>query len=353
MKTIRWLLCGALFVALGGMTIPQSNAQQPSGGQKTAAPSTADVRTVRIFLTDGSVVSGQLSIDRFNVQTEFGTLVVPVSRILSITPGLDSQPKLSARITRLIAELGSPDAKVRDAAREELLKLGPAVRKVLAPYANDGNAERKRRVAEIIEKLSEAIADDDDGDSVSAWVPYDVVVTSGFTIAGHVSPNVFKLNSRYGSLTVGLADVLRTVREGTAKGAVVKRLSVSGDKLVQRGLQSSGIRVEAGDTITVSATGQIVMSPWGSSAITGPDGSANYGQYYSSVGGRPQVFYGGTLLARIGGGEFIKVGSRARFVARRSGLLEFGIACQDDYAGNGYYYPGNYNLRIRVNPKTN
>jgi hypothetical protein len=310
-------------------------------------------KRIRVFLMDGSVIAGELSVESLEVATEFGKLTVPVTKILSITPGLDSHTKLSAQIRKLVESLGDDDYKTREQAHKDLLAMGPSVRDVIADYTEDKNAERKRHAAEIVKKfdeMQESAIEDADSDSPKPrkLVRYDIVETATFTIAGRISPSAFQVASKYGPLKVSLNDIKKTQREFVGKESISRKLSVPGQNLVLRSPKSSGIRVSAGDTITVSASGQVVMSPWGSNSITGPDGSSNYGSY--AVGGK--TYFGGALLARIGdSGNYEKVGSRHRWVAKKSGTLYFGIAVNPSYASSSYYYPGNYNLRIKVDPK--
>jgi hypothetical protein len=310
-------------------------------------------KRIRVFLMDGSVIAGELSVQSIDVQTEFGKLTVPVTKILSITPGLDSHTKLSGQIKKLIEGLGDDDYKTREQSHKDLLAMGPSVRDVVAGYIDDKNAERQRHASEIVKKfdeMQESDADDVDSDAGKSrkLVRYDVVETANFTIAGRISPSAFQVASKYGPLKVSLNDIRKTAREFVGKEAIVKKLTVAGQNLVLRGIKNSGIRISAGDTISVSATGQIVMSPWGSTSMTGPDGASNYGSF--SEGGK--VYYGGTLMARVGdSGPLEKVGSRHKWVAKKSGTLYFGVAVNPSYATTSYYYPGNYTLRIKVDPK--
>ena len=347
---------------------PGTSASQPakakdaaSGNNNTTKPAAkpANPRQIRVHLMDGSIIAGEMTVSQIEVKTEFGTLTVPVEKIISITPGLQSHTKLAEKINKLIKELGGPDYKAREEAQKELLSMGPAVRDIVADHTDSKNAELKRRATEIVAKLDEASGDsgddgfEDEDSKPRKWVKFDIVKTAKFSIAGKISPSEFKIASKYGPLNVSLNDIQRTERQYMAKEAVVARLTVKGQKLVQRGLQSSKIRVNAGDTISVTATGTVIMSPWGSSSRVGPDGASNYGTWYGpSQGGRNTSFYGGCLLARIGSsGGYIKIGSRARFVAKKSGVLQFGLAMNNSYTSSSYYYPGEYKLRIKVDPK--
>lgn len=342
---------------------PGTPASQPAKAKDDASSSNnttkpANPRQIRVHLMDGSIIAGEMTVSQIEVKTEFGTLTVPVEKIISITPGLHSHTKLAEKINKLIKELGGPDYKAREEAQKELLSMGPAVRDIVADHTESKNAELKRRATEIVAKLDEAAGGsedsfEDEDTKPRKWVKFDIVKTSKFTIAGKISPSEFRITSKYGPLKVSLNDIQRTERQFTAKEAVLARVTVKGQKLVQRGLQSTKVRVNAGDTVTVTATGTVVMSPWGSSSQVGPDGASNYGTWYGpSQGGRNTSFYGGCLLARIGGsGGYIKIGSRAKFVAKKSGVLQFGIAMNNSYTSSSYYYPGEYKLRIKVDPK--
>ena len=119
-----------------------------------------------------------------------------------------------------------------------------------------------------------------------------------------------------------------------------------GTNIAQRGFKSTGVRVEAGDKIVLRADGNVIMSPWGSNAATGPDGAPNYGWYI------PNQIPGGALVARIGDkGTVFKVGRQSTFVAKSSGVLQLAIGIQPEYANEGYQYPGQYSVKLKIDPK--
>ncbi|MBC7855999.1 MAG: hypothetical protein IAF94_21430, partial [Pirellulaceae bacterium] len=190
-------------------------------------------------------------------------------------------------------------------------------------------------------------ADDDSGTaSASPWIPLDTVVTTDFTVLGKVTPQEFTIASKYGPLNIALGDISKAERETAGRESYRKNMSVGGDVLAQRGFKSSGIKVQAGDKIVVKAEGSIVMSPWGSNAHSGPDGMPNYGWWI------PNQIPGGALCARIGEkGQPFKVGRSLTFTAKSSGTLQFAIGIQNEYAGEGYQFPGEYKLKLRVDPK--
>jgi len=97
--------------------------------------------------------------------------------------------------------------------------------------------------------------------------------------------------------------------------------------------------------VSISADGQIVMTPWGSEMVSTPEGGDNFGAYM------PQI-PGGALVAKIGdSGTVFKLGSKHTFVADRSGVLQLAVAMQAQYARNNYQFPGKYDVKIRVEPR--
>ena len=85
-------------------------------------------------------------------------------------------------------------------------------------------------------------------------MPEGVFITEEFTIVGKISPSEFKIGSKYGPLSVQLADLKRAERPRTAKESVRKTVQVPGDNLVQRSFKNSGIKVEVvGDDLVASS----------------------------------------------------------------------------------------------------
>jgi hypothetical protein len=310
----------------------------------------ADPREIRLHLMDGSVLAGQLSVDEISVATDFGKLTVPVTKIRSFHPGLDSYPQLSKKISELIDNLGSDDYQAREQAHKDLVNWGLKVRSELERRVQDDNAERKRHLTEILkefDELAEEQLDDYESDQDDRpWIRGDKVVTDQFTIVGKIVEDSFQIRSKYGSLTVQLSDVVMADKPVSLKQEILKTVTVDGSNLVQRSFKASGIQVERGDKVMIRAEGQIGMTPWGSEHQSTPDGGQYYGWYV------PNEIPGGALIAKLGNnGKVFKVGTRHTFVAQAAGTLQFAVAMQHQYANQGYNYPGQYTVRVKVEPK--
>lgn len=335
-----------------GTTKPEEKKKEEEAAVEVTRAPVVELgpKFIRLHLQDGSVISGDLSVAEVTVETQFGKLTVPIAKVRSFTPGLDSNKKAAEQINGLVEKLGSDDYKTREQAHKDLAAMGVRVQKELEKHVGSENAELKRHVSEILKELEEAAEEQADDDSeasgASPWIQLDTVVTTDFTVLGKVTPQDFTIDSKYGPLKIALGDISRAERETGARESYKKNMSVGGDTLAQRGFKSSGIKVQAGDKVIVKAEGSIVMSPWGSNAHSGPDGMPNYGWYI------PNQIPGGALCARIGEkGQPFKVGRSSTFVAKTSGTLQFAIGIQAEYAGEGYQFPGEYKLKLRVDPK--
>ncbi len=305
-----------------------------------------DPKMIRLHLMDGSVISGKLSVEDLELETQFGTLTVPVTELRSFTPGLVHHPELGKKVYDLIDALGANDFDEREKAQKELVKLGSSVRVELEKRRDDKDAERRTRIKTILDEL-ETQQGDEEGDAAAGGVPLierDTVETSAFTAVGKILNKSFTVASLYGPLTVKLGDIRRGERDSTKKTEIRRSFSVEGTNLVQRGLKASDIRVERGDKVTITADGTVTMTPWGNNMVSTPDGGANFGWYV------PNSIAGGSLVAAIGdAGSIFKVGSKSSFRAQRSGALRFGVAMQNEYSNQNF--PGRYNLKIRIERK--
>ena len=303
-------------------------------------------REIRLHLWDGNVITGELGIDQVSVQTEFGKLQVPVEKILSFRPGMDSFPQLRERIEKLVEDLGAEDYKTRETAHKGLVAMGMQLRREIYRFEDGGNAERKRHLDDIRKEIESMIEDlDEDAqftdDATAELIHGDALSTRDFVIVGKIVQEEFEVSSKYGPLTVKLMDVKYADRQDV--GSVERRstVSISGKNYAHANPKSTGIHLNRGDRVTIRAEGQLTMSPWGVQAVVSPDGNTQYGNFNGHGGG--------TLLAQIGDDDkFIKIGTKATFTASKSGLLKLGVAMQAEYSNDSYQFPGSYKAKIVV-----
>jgi len=306
-----------------------------------------DPEVIRLYLMDGSVITGKLAVKNIQVKTTFGVLTVPVANIISFRPGIDSFPEFGQRIKDLIVTLGADDFNEREAAQKELQKIGKKVRKLLEErLKDDDNAERTRRIKKIIEEFdnNEDLDDDWNNNANRVWIRQDTIVTTDFTIVGTIVQKKFAVTTKFGQLAVNLADIQRGQRLQQQKEEIRKMVSVEGSHMAQRSFKNTRIKLEAGDRVYLTADGTITMTPWGSNARSTPDGAPNYGWYIASK------IAAGALVGRIGdSGTVFKVGTKYSFTAKKTGYLQLAIGMNPSYANQTF--PGKYTVRVRVSPR--
>ena len=324
-------------------TEPETPVVDTSAGK----PQKVDDRFVQLHLRDGSIIGGKLKRDQIHVKTEFGTLTVPIGRIIQVFPGYDNQPDLKANVESLVKALGDSKLDVREGAQKKLLAMGPEIREMLAKFEDGGDAERSKRLKEIELEFEEMIMDaEEDTQSKNRFViAGDTVVTKDFSIVGEIQEKSFDVTSKFGMLKVQLADIRMADRAiSLEKPEVRKTVSVNATAFFQRKPVSTRIRVNKGDRIVIKADGIVQWTNWSTSST--PDGLTNRSQWNG--------INSGTLVARIGSdnSKCVKIGSEAEFVAKNSGTLYLGISMRDSYANNSSYnWTGNYKAKIVINSK--
>jgi len=325
---------------------PGEDAEEPAPARRPPAPP-LDPRFIRLHMLDGSVIAGNLSITDLPVDTDYGKLSIPIASIRSFVPGLKSHPQLAAEIDKQIEELGTEDFKAREQAHRDLAQRGMAIKRILEQRVEDASAEQRRHLQQLLKELEEQdSADDENPESRQPWIEDDTIVTQRFTIVGRITRPEFQVESKYGPLSVKLLDVTRGERDIGGRDSLRKVVTVMGNQLAGRGFKSSSIRVEAGDRVTIRAQGSVVMTPWGGGQVSTPDGGQNYGWYV------PNEIHGGALVVRIGdGGKVQKAGSRSSFVAKTSGVLQFAVAMAPEYSQEGYQFPGQYEVNVKIDPR--
>lgn len=302
---------------------------------------------IRLSLWDGTVVTGNIGIEFIKVETQFGKLEVPVKNIIRLQPGLDSFPQMNEKIAGLVEKLGDRDFQTREQSHRQLVAMGLTIRSAIQKFSDGGSAERKKHLDKIREQIEEMVDEEEDwgeGSDTHELIRGDTIQTRDFTIVGKILQPEFSLSSKYGNLTIALADIKSGDRTWLqVSESISKSVTVQGNSFFQTTPMSTKIRVNKGDRIKVKASGTVQWASWGNIS-SGPGGITNQGNW--------QGHNCGTLLARVGNsGEYYKVGSKGEFIAKSSGVLHLGISMRDNYARqNGYQWPGEYKARVTVAP---
>ena len=155
-------------------------------GEKPAPPGR---KFIRFHMWDGSIVGGDVTVDKIDIKTEFGTLQVPIEKISKFMPGLNSIPKLNDRITQLVDGLGDKNFDVREKSHRELAAMGVQIQHEIQRFDDGGSVERKKHLKEIKREIDEQLEQLDDFDIGTREDPLlrgDKIVTEDFSIVGKI-----------------------------------------------------------------------------------------------------------------------------------------------------------------------
>jgi signal peptidase I len=305
-----------------------------------------DDQFIRFHMWDGSIVGGDVTVKKIEVQTEFGSLQVPIAKIIQFHPGLDSMPELSQQIDSWVEGLGDKNFDIRENSHRELLALGAQLRYELARFEDGGSAERKKHLNEIKKEIAELVDELDELDEPGErpFIRGDTIVTKEFSIVGKIKQEQFSVGSKFGKLVVSLTDIKMGDRSfvDESQPEVRKSVTVSGMAFFQNKPATTKIKVNRGDKIVIRASGLVQWTNW--NTASGPDGITNQGQW--------QGINCGCLVGRIGdSGKYIKLGTKSEFTAKQTGVLYLGVSIRDNYASNnGYRWEGDYQVKVLVKP---
>ncbi len=338
----RWSITIVMWVMASAIAAAQDGPTGAAGGAGDEP-----IRH-RIYLVDGSILTGQLIGGPIVVTTAYGELRIPASQVERIVPGLERRTALRERVNQLVADLGSDAYEKREQAGAALLSMGPRVLGLLRQRDGDDDIERTKRLGAVIEQLEQIEMDqaDDAFDPApqEELIDADRVAVAHFAVIGKVGRDTLTLSTDYGELTVGLGKIERLQIARPADPVTQAQVEVSGDHKAMIDHLKTGVRVNPGDRVTIRATGRITMTPWGNGAFSIPDGMPGYGWYVN------QTIPMGMLVGRVGGdGQVEPIGAKHSFVADASGELELAFAIQQGHANN--QFPGEYKVRIRVEPR--
>ncbi|MEM7234688.1 MAG: hypothetical protein AAF517_21090 [Planctomycetota bacterium] len=353
MKTTLATICSLTVAALLMATPAQAqNAKKiatilDSAPPKVAAPTkkdkTAEPKKQQplFYLRDRSKIAGMPKIDALVVKTRYGLLHIPTKELVNVrlVPRLD--PKIEENVAAQIAKLGNDDFDVREGAMDAIREVGPKALTLLRAARKSENEEIANRTEILVEELEEQAKKEDSklgSESVSKLKGTDdEIVTTRMTIRGMVQMKKVIIGSRYGDLTVDVAD-LEAIAFGktqptAGKVDVLPKYQPRGNWL------DTKIMVEAGQRFRVEATGTMSVSNYGVSC--GPTGTTQWSSG-NSFNNYPML----SLVGKVGKkGKPFLVGSNYKGKGKKPGRLYLSIVPFSYNVGGAV---GKYTAKIRV-----
>jgi hypothetical protein len=189
-------------------------AMLPTFAQETAAPKQGNI--VSVSLRDGTTVSGATDLKFLEVETVYGKLKVPIADVIHIRIGTNSMPDLKKRIEALIAQLGDNSFQKREAASNELAKLGALAASQLHEATKSPDPEVVTRAQTLLERL---------GARGETLREEDVLETKKFPIHGTVKLDGVTVSTERGAVKIEKQDMLSlTMTSGEALASLAHGL---------------------------------------------------------------------------------------------------------------------------------
>lgn len=282
---------------------------------------------LKLTLRDGNLVSGTSeSISTVTLNTDWGKLEIPVKDVSSLEFGITPDAANKTKIINLVKQMNDAAEEKRQAAYDELVKMGIGAIPVLDEYIYSDDYLS----SDYSDFTAEAALDDmkstygvEDG-----YNDKDIVtINYEYTIGGTFSIKTINLKTEYGDLNVPkekISEMEVSYYDPTSGDKTFKLLAnkhISGND--NGGWLNTGIKVKNGQKISITASGTVVLESLSGNKYT-PDGNTSsdydYDYYESSY---PSY---GNLVYKIGEyGEMIKAGSKYNGTAQESGTVFLSI----------------------------
>lgn len=305
----------------------------------------------QVFTMEGSKPMGKLVLEEVQIQTVYGKLNVPLSEIIRIIPGLKNHGDYLKGVDQLLADLSHSNFKKREQAQDALSSMGPKIKGLLLKRLEKEqdeqvDAELEARIKILLEDVDEIEENDEGFSSKGVLIQDDQIVTTSFVIKGTLSLNSFKFNTKYGMMNFSLKDVKNIVLKKKELPTVIyKTVEVLGTDFHKKNIKNTGIRLKTGNVLTITASGEIELTPWGRDKKSGPEGNASVGNVSGSK------FPHGLLVCQIGNGSYMKVAKKLKYTVKESGQLKLGMVMDSSYTRGNYQFPGNYKVKVKVDLK--
>jgi hypothetical protein len=262
MRATATTLLTLAFVLAGlsaGLSVPVSEPKASPVPGNPADPlvvSQADRGAVEVQLADGGMMKLVLAEEHLRIRTPYGDLDVPVADIQRVELAPRPPDRIARRIEGAIGRLAGGDAKGREAAEAELLKLGEPAYAALVRAGRLGAPDVARPAARVAAKLRPKIP------AGQAGQAYDVITTADATITGWIETASWHARTwQFGNVRLHLADVHRLRALGAHDDADDGPVAADPGTLSNFGAQ-------IGKTFRFRVTGAVNGSVWGTDVYT-------------------------------------------------------------------------------------
>ncbi len=278
---------------------------------------------VTLYLYDGSVLYGQAKMKKdIGVNTPYGKLTIPLRDITQITFGLEKDESIAADINKNIQLLANTsDEKSIQAAEENIQKYGLKSVYYLESFLDKNTSTHSENVSHLLNTVLSTY------DLMDYSFSDAVIMSNGDKISGKIDFQTIEFSNSFLKTTIPVGSI-KNMEVAYFEGADGNfNFSLKASKYIMAnnngGWFNTGVKVKKGQTIEISARGEIVLASLDNKKYT-PDGNVVGAE--PTDNNDPTYFNYGTLIFKISvNGKNLKAGSSAKYIADSDGIIYFTI----------------------------
>ncbi|GIV27285.1 MAG: hypothetical protein KatS3mg027_1099 [Bacteroidia bacterium] len=274
---------------------------------------------VTLYFYDGSILYGQAKMKDINFNTPYGKMTIPLKDVAQITFGLEKDESIASEINKNIQILANTsDEKSIEAVSENIKKYGLKAIYFIENFLDKNTATNSENVSAVLnEILSEC--------NISDYSFMDALMTNnGDRISGSVDFKTIEFSNSFLKTTFAISNIksmdISYFDNTNGNYSFVVKASKHIMANNNGGWLNTGIKVKKGQTIEITARGEIVLASLDNKKYT-PDGNVVGGEITNETAD-PTYFNYGTLIFKIGlNGKNLRAGSNTKYIADADGVI--------------------------------
>ncbi len=304
-----------------------------------------------LTLKDGNVVTGTAKVSNLVLSTDYGKLDVPIKNVTSIELGVKPDVSQKENITNLAKQLLNSNEEMRSKAYTSLTSLSSGAVPVLEDLIYSGTSESSNFTDyTLTNALSELKAVH--GISANYKTKDVVVIDYEYNMGGTYEFSSIELKTAYGTLTVPRDKIQKIdvmyFDQTSADSKSFKLMAATHiSSNANGGWFKTGIMVKPGQTLIISATGEVTLASLSGNKYK-PDGStknANAEDFVDSYGASNYPSYGNVVFKIGEAGVATKAGANYNSKVTQSGMLYLSIHETVYNATNTGFYSVNVTIK--------
>ncbi|MGE0560709.1 MAG: hypothetical protein AB7O47_02750 [Flavobacteriales bacterium] len=298
-----------------------------------------------LTLKDGNIVTGTTKVSKVVLKTSYGQLDVPIQNVTSIELGIHPDDAQKTDITNLAKQLLNSNEEMRSKAYTALTTLSQGAIPVLEEVIATGTYEPSNFTDFTLSSaLNELKATH--GISSNYKINDVVMIDYEYNMGGIYEFSNIELKTEYGTLTIPRDKIQKidvTYFDGDNNGSKTFKLMASThiSSNTNGGWLKTGIMVRPGQTINITASGEITLASLSGNKYK-PDGSIknatsdSFVDSYNTTSTYPTY---GNVVYKIGEtGTSTRAGASYHAKASQSGMLFISIHETVFNASNSGFY---------------